>query len=360
MDRIFLSLIGIVGFLLAMAGSVYFGLNIYTTVSLGIFATAFFATIFFTGAWVKIAQNGQLTGRDINKHNGGQVAESGGMGLILGISVGLLAYVFIKTFFIGTETNLTIIMAMLITILLSGILGFIDDIIGWKTGLRQWQKPLLTLPIAIPLMVVNAGNTFVDIPFVGSVDLGILYAMILIPIGVVGAANGFNMLAGINGLEAGLGAIILSSMGVIAYASGAYWLVIVIGVIVSALIGFLIFNKYPAKVFPGDSLTYSIGATIAGVAVVGSMQKAALILFGLYFIELILKARVRFKGESFGIAQPNGTIKSPQKIISMTHVSMRILEKVFGRATERTTVYLLYAMQALLAVIAVYVTVKGF
>ena len=60
---------------------------------------------------------------------------------------------------------------------------------------------------------------------------------------------------------------------------------------VGALIGFYIYNKFPAKVFPGDILTYSVGALIAGMAILGNFEKIAVFVFIPYIIETILKSR---------------------------------------------------------------------
>jgi UDP-N-acetylglucosamine--dolichyl-phosphate N-acetylglucosaminephosphotransferase len=106
------------------------------------------------------------------------------------------------------------------------------------------------------------------------------------------------MLAGYNGLEAGLGIIILSVMGFVAWQSGLGWVSMLAFCMVFALIAFLKYNWYPAKIFPGDTLTYSVGALIACVAILGNMERIAIILFVPYFITFILKARSRFKAES--------------------------------------------------------------
>ena len=65
-------------------------------------------------------------------------------------------------------------------------------------------------------MVINAGQTIMHVPFIGAVDFGLIYPLLIIPIGVIGATNGLNLLAGHNGLEAGLVAIIFSVLGLIA------------------------------------------------------------------------------------------------------------------------------------------------
>ena len=224
---------------------------------------------------------------------------------------------------------------------------FIDDILGWKQGLKQWQKPLLMLPAAIPLMVTNLGHATMAVPFIGKINFGIIYPLILIPIAIIGASNGFNMLAGMNGLEAGLGAIILSAMAYIAYLNGYSWVALIATLAVAGLLAFLLFNKYPAKVFPGDSMTYSIGALIAALAILGDMEKIAVILFIPYFAEFLLKARFWFKIDSFGQPQPDGTLSMPNKVGSLTH----IFAKVFR--TEKRTVRALLFAEVVLAGIAI-------
>ncbi len=121
-------------------------------------------------------------------------------------------------------------------------------------------------------------------PFLGTIDIGLLYPLLIIPIGMIGASNAFNMLAGYNGLEAGMGVVILSTLGLIAYSNGNVVATVIAVTTVSALIALLYFNKYPAKVFPGDTLTYPVGAIVAIVAILGNMEKSAVILFSLYYI----------------------------------------------------------------------------
>ncbi len=340
-------------------GTVYFlELNFYEGFLLILFValvlTSFFLSVGFTGGWIRIANRMGLTGKDMNKYEKKDVAESGGISPVLAIIFGILLYIFLKTFFLGSESHLIEILTMSITLLLSGILGFVDDIVGWKVGLKQWQKPLLTLAIAIPLVVINAGNSSINLPFFGTVDLGLLYPLLIVPIGIVGASNAFNMLAGMNGLEAGLGAIIVGSLGFVAITTGQLWLATLCGISVAALLGFLVFNKYPSRIFPGDSLTYSIGALIAAVAIVGSMERLALAMFLLYFIEFGMKARYKFKSESFAKPNEDETI-SVEKIRSLTHVGVKAMEKIKKNVYEKDVVYFLYVLQALISVLAIVI-----
>lgn len=317
---------------------------------------AFLGTILLTSWWIKVARRNKLGGKDMNKYNKPFVPEAGGVAVIATVVIALLLYMFFKTFILSSQANLLEISTLIITLLLACFIGFIDDILGWKKGLKQWQKFVMTLPIAIPLAVINAGNSLIDIPILGMVDLGVFFPLILVPIGVWGATNGYNILAGYNGLEAGLGAIIIGTLSAIALITGKLWLALIGGIVVVSLISFYLFNKYPSRVFPGDSLTYSLGALIASFAILGDMEKIALFLFIPFIIEGLLKLRSRLKAENFGIPNKDGSLEPPyDKNYSLTHVSLRLLKKIkpSGKVYEKDVTYLLLIFQILLSIVTI-------
>ena len=95
-------------------------------------------------------------------------------------------------------------------------------------------------------------------------------------------------------------------------------------------------------------MTYLIGAMIASIAIVGNVERFALIIFTPWFIEVILKIRVMFQAESFGILQKDGTLKAPyKKVYSLTHVVMKL-----GRFRERDVVLILYVIGVFFSAIA--------
>jgi len=310
-----------------------------------VISTSFFTTFLITKIWIKVAKKSKLVGRDLNKYSKPEIPEAGGIAFVIGTTFAILIYIFIKTFYLLSTSNLVEILAILSTLLLAGFLGFVDDVLGWKKGLTQWQKPLLTIPIAIPLMVINAGNSSMSIPFFGQVDFGILYPLLIIPLGIVGAANGFNMLAGLNGLEASMGVVILATLGTFAWLTNSLWVATITFSSVFSLIAFLIFNKYPSKVFPGNTLTYATGALIACIAILGNMEKIAVFLFIPYFIEFLIKAKNRFKTECFGIPQKNGSLKAPGKIGSLTHIFLKFVKN------EKSVVISFLVIEFLLALL---------
>ena len=230
----------------------------------------------------------------------------------------------------------------------------IDDLLGWRTGIRQSKKVLLTFLIPVPLVVINAGQHTMAFPFLGTIYLGLLYPLLIIPIGMIGASNAYNMLAGYNGLEAGMGIVILSTLGLIAYSTGSTVAVVIAVTTICALIAFLYFNKYPAKVFPGDTLTYPIGAIVAIVAIVGNMEFPAFMIFSLYYIEFLLKARGKLKAQSYGKLLDDGSLAVRDKVYSVPHIAILLLRKIKGKAFEYEVVLVVLLFQAIIALFTLY------
>jgi len=295
-----------------------------------------------------------LVWEDMNKFNHPKnVASSGGVVVIMAFILSVFVYVAFKTFAFGGSSKTLEIFSLISVVLMLGIVGLVDDLLGWKNGgLSSQFRTLMAFVASIPLVVINAGMHSMDFPFLGVVDFGILYPLILIPIGIAGATTTYNFLAGFNGLEAGQGVLILSFLSFVAYATGSPWLAIVGLCMVAALLGFYLFNKVPAKVFPGDIMTYSIGALIAGMSILGNFEKIAVVVFIPYIIEFFLKLRGGLKKQSFGIPDKKGHLKMPyKKIYGLEHLAIFVLNK-FGHATEKKVVYLIHALQILFILFA--------
>lgn len=313
---------------------------------------SFFTTLISTPYLIRYLKRVGLTVKDQNKKGMPLIPISGGLAVMAGIFMGIMAYIFIRTFIFHDSTMLLSFFAAMATILLITFVGFIDDSIIKKSkeaseGLKQWQKPLLTLIAAIPLVVINAGDTTMALPFIGSVNFGLIYPLILIPIFVVVAANMINLLAGMNGLEAGLGVVYIGMLGLFAWQHQSYVAAVIALAAFCPLLAFLIFNWYPARIFPGDSLTYLLGAVLASIAILGNMEKAVIIASIPFAIEFFLKARSKFKAQSFGYFE-NGKIRSlyGKKIYSLTHVFMKN-----GKYTEKQIVIFLMIIELIFSLL---------
>ncbi|NPU87151.1 hypothetical protein [Methanothrix sp.] len=310
------------------------------------------ATWIATWKWIRKAPEVGLLGWDMHKPGRPKVPEMGGVPLVFGFVLGVLVYIGIETFYLNSY-RYTPILAALCTVLMACIIGIMDDILGWKAGLRQWQKPMFMLFAAMPMMVINAGHTTMSLPLIGRVDWGILYPLVIIPIGVVGASNAFNMVAGYNGLEAGMGVIIFAALGyaglVMGKTSAAALSIIMLG----SLLAFLYFNRYPARVFPGDTMTYSVGALAACVAILGDIEKIAVTLFIPYAIDFFMQARGRFGKEAFANLGDDGSL-SQSGIYHLTHLAIALLRRLKGRVYERDVVLFMWGVEAVVAMLSIY------
>jgi UDP-N-acetylglucosamine--dolichyl-phosphate N-acetylglucosaminephosphotransferase len=320
-------------------------------------AISFFLTIVFLPKWIKKCRDVGLVWEDMNKFGKPKnVASSGGLIVVMAFVIGVLFYIAFRTFFrVGVETNMQIF-ALLTVVLIVAIIGLTDDLLGWKKGgLSRRFRLFLTLVAALPLVVINAGSSSMSIPFFGIVDFGLLYPLLLIPLGIAATSTVYNFLAGFNGLEAGQGILIIGFLSYVAFVTGSPWLAFVGIIMVSSLAVFYFFNMVPAKVFPGDILTYSVGAMIAGMAILGNFEKVAFIVFIPYIIEMGLKLRGGLKKQSFGKPMKDRSIKMPyDKIYGLTHLSIFVLGKFKKKVYEKDVVYFIFGVQLIFIAIAYF------
>jgi UDP-N-acetylglucosamine--dolichyl-phosphate N-acetylglucosaminephosphotransferase len=313
---------------------------------------SFFCTYLIVPFWIRKAKQIGLVWEDMNKPNKEKnVAGSGGITVIIGSMIGIFLYIAIQTFYFKSSDGISLqIFSMTTMLLLVAGIGLIDDLFGWKKGgLSKRSRIILILFSAIPLMIINAGHSKMM-----GINLGILYPLLIIPLGVIGAATTFNFLAGFNGLETGQGIILLSAMAILTYITGNPWLSVIALCIVASLLAFYIFNANPAKVFPGDTLTYAIGASIAAIAILGDVEKIALFFFVPYMLETVLKLRGRLKKQSFGKPNRDGSLEMPyDKIYGLEHLAIFILKKIkpSKKAYENDVVYMINAFQILIVLL---------
>ncbi len=332
-----------------------------TVLTISAVVMSFLITFLITPYWIRKAKNAHLVGKDMHKKDHPEVVELGGLCVVAGFLVGLLFFIATKTFIHNWQENILSIFATITAILIATIIGFVDDILGWKIGLRTRYKVALTLFISLPIAVINIGQSTMNLPFLGMIDFGILYPLLFVPVAVIGASNGFNMIAGYNGLEAGLGIIILGALTLITYISGDTYASLLGSCMIAAIFAFYYYNKHPAQIFPGDTFTYSIGALIGIIAVLGNVEKYALILFIPYFIEFGLKSRGNLLKESFAGVKDDGSLENRyERWYGLEHIAVDLLMKVKGKATEQGVDYILFTFQILFALCTIVLYIISF
>lgn len=177
-------------------------------------------------------------------------------------------------------------------------IGFIDDYISIKrnnnVGLTEIQKLLLQVVVAIVffLLYMKGGGTPTLEIFTLNIriDMGWFYGLFILFV-LVGASNAVNITDGLDGLAGGLSAIAFLAFGIISWGAG--WtagyeeIAILCFVLVGALLGFLIYNTHPAKVFMGDTGSLCLGATLATVAILTDHELTLVGVAGVFVIETL-------------------------------------------------------------------------
>jgi phospho-N-acetylmuramoyl-pentapeptide-transferase len=175
-----------------------------------------------------------------------------------------------------------------------GLLGFLDDFIKValhrSLGLRAREKLagqiILGLTLGFLCVWLLHRGTVVEIPNLISFDLGLFFPLFTILV-LVASTNAVNLTDGLDGLAAGLMFISSLTYAIIAYFQGMNNLVVFALAVVGSCLGFLVFNKYPAKVFMGDTGSLALGAALGIMAVLTKTELLLPILGGVYVIETL-------------------------------------------------------------------------
>ena len=300
--------------------------DITTLILMESFMISLAACLLTLPRYIKRAKQVGVTGQDIHKPGSPAVAESGGVILVLAYLLGLFFFIPFSNAFADEVLNLEIV-GTAATVMLTAFIGFADDLYE----LRWRIKVLTPLLGGVPLAVMRLGRETISTPFgvldfaaFGSLGL-VLFAVVLL-FAVTASANGINMFAGLNGQEAGSALIMSLALLFLAFRLEKTIGYIILIPFIGALGAFLYFNWYPSRVFPGDVGTLGMGAVIACVAILASLERAAVIMFIPYFINAVLFFIGKLKRAPpprDGQMNPDGTLPAPS-IWSLRSIILRL------------------------------------
>ncbi len=245
----------------------------------------------------------------------------------------------------------------MVSILMAALIGLLDDSLDF----RNRTKIALPMIASIPMIVMQVGTTTMSIPFLGTVDLGILYPLVIVPLMMTFIIDSTNMYGGMNGLEAGLSTVnssaavlyvvLLPLTAGVAIPQTQVDAGVVAGALMGASMAFLLFNRYPARILPGDVGRLPMGAAMAAALILGNMDRLAVFLylpFGLNFLLYIFyKVSInRTHGEYKKFARPkeDGTLE-----VAGPYTIYWILPHFSKNVTEKKNVNLLVSLQAIIA-----------
>lgn len=194
------------------------------------------------------------------------------------------------------STNLLIVLFVFISY---AFLGFIDDYLIIKrrnnVGLTEIQKLLGQIVIAIAfyfLYMRSGANSYIEINTLNiSINLGWFYFLFILFM-LVASSNAVNLTDGLDGLAGGLSVMAFLAFALISWnahaISGTSDIAIFCFVLVGSLLGFLVYNTHPAKIFMGDTGSLALGATLASVAIITKHEVTFIVVSGVFIFETLV------------------------------------------------------------------------
>jgi len=241
------------------------------------------------------------------------------MGGIFFIPIGII----ISNILYFNKDNYNIILALSFLVIFFMLIGLADDLISLKkqfnTGLTSNQKLILQLFISMIFIIICASNNFIS----NNIQIGnrlINIGNLIYPLGIfvlLAESNSTNLTDGLDGLLSGSSILIFTGLAItilIENPSNNYTLSPLCMVMAGTCMGFLFFNKYPAKLFMGDSGSLAIGASLGGIALMSNNLWSLLIMGGVLAAESVsviiqvsifkISKRLRGKGHRLFLMTP--------------------------------------------------------
>ncbi|MEF2964672.1 phospho-N-acetylmuramoyl-pentapeptide-transferase [Paenibacillus sp. M1] len=209
----------------------------------------------------------------------------GGIIIILAFTLAFLKFSVINTDFY----------VLLIATLGFGLVGFLDDYIKIvfkrSLGLTPKQKmfgQLLFAAIICGLLISEGHSTAIAIPGTDfAFDWGPWFYYPFIIVMMLAVTNAVNFTDGLDGLLSGVSAIALGAFAVIAMQATSLPAAVCAAAMIGAVLGFLVFNAHPAKVFMGDTGSLGIGGAISAIAIVTKSELLFIVIGGIFVIEML-------------------------------------------------------------------------
>lgn len=328
---------------------------------------SFVVVVLFTPRAIRLLKEKGVTGIDVHKPEQPEIPKGGGYVILFAIVFALLVIVGYNTFQ-NLEVAMVGLFAALVSILMAGMIGLLDDNLDFSNR----TKIVLPLIATIPMVAMSVGTPTMTIPFIGTVNFGIAYALVIVPLMMTFIIDATNMYAGMNGLEAGLSAINASGLVLyfvlIPYLDG-YVIsnterqsAVIAAALLGASVAFLIFNRYPARILTGDVGNLPMGAAMAAALIIGNMDRLAVMMYIPFAINFLLyiiyRVYVKRKGTEwtkFAHPREDGTLE----VVGPFTVYW-ILPHFFKNMTEKKNVRLLLLFQAIIVYGTVILLIIGY
>lgn len=230
------------------------------------FAIALLVTFIATPLVAKAMMRRGIAGEDVHKLTKVRVPEMCGIAILLGLSLGTLA-----TALLIPSSSIKVA-AFIGTILIAGGIGMVDDL----RPLGARLKPLLTAIASFPIIILGAYNPSPNIPLVGTVRLVTVYPLLVLA-AIAVTSNAVNMMDVMNGSMAGTVAVVAAAVTLVLFSSSDFQTASIATALLGAMLAFFYFNKFPAKVFGGDTGSLAVGAALGALSILGRIETVMIV-----------------------------------------------------------------------------------
>lgn len=229
------------------------------------------------------------------------------------------------------------------------IIGILDDRYELSPKVKFFGQ---ILAAAVVIFYGNLFVHFINLPFNGSLQLGWLTVPITF-LWIVGVTNAINLIDGLDGLSAGVTGIAMIAMAGMAYFMGDLYVLPMAVILIGAIIGFLPYNFYPAKIFMGDTGALFLGFMISILSLLGFKN----ITFITFIVPLLILG-VPISDTVFAIIR-RLVNRKPISRADKSHLHHRLLELGFSHRQAVLLIYCLSAMFAMFAFVFSMTTIWG-
>ena len=268
--------------------------NSSITVAISLLGVAFFLTVLMLPRLIKYLHElkfGQAIreeGPQSHKHKKG-TPTMGGISFIIAIVISLIVATFLD------NSNIQYYILFIYTTISFSIIGYIDDMLivvkKKNDGLAPRKKLMLQILFSVIFYIlvtfIYKDVNYIHIPvFDYNLNISYFYIIFLV-FWQTGFSNAVNLTDGLDGLATSVTIITTSTFALLAYKENNFPVLVFCLTIVGALVGFLLFNRNPAKIFMGDTGSLALGGILAAISVILHKEVAFLFIGLVYILETL-------------------------------------------------------------------------
>lgn len=301
-----------------------------------IFGASLYSTFYLTRKFIRRFHAGGHVVKDMYKKGTPNVPTMGGIALIGGIMMSLI----IAQLLLPAEM-IERLLIFYFVVFIYGIFGLLDDLIAIKSRFKRVYIPFF---LALPIGLLNI-DTNISI-FSHVIEIGWMAPLLFAPIYVMVVSNLINMHAGFNGLSGGLSTILVFFVGLKAYLKYDGDILMFMLPLFGALLAFMWFNRYPSRIFLGNSGTMMLGAGVGGLIVLYNIEIFGVIILIPHIINFIMwiywLANMHiYPHIKFATVREDGTIEPPNKL------TMKYFVTAVFRVNEKKATNILFLITCL-------------